>query len=92
MASITMRIDEDIKIQSQNLLSELGMDVTTYLTLALKQLIREQALPFQPSVVSKDNQADRKEAYLRLEQLRVKGTVTDYDAELASYRDEKYGV
>jgi addiction module RelB/DinJ family antitoxin len=92
MASITMRIDEDVKIKSQNLLSELGMDVTTYLTLALKQLIREQALPFQPSVASKNNQTDRKEAYLRLEQLRVKGTVTDYDAELASYRDEKYGI
>jgi DNA-damage-inducible protein J len=91
MASISIRIDDDVKAQSQNLLSELGMDVTTYLTLALKQLIREQALPFQPSIVKKDNQAERKEAYARLEQLRVKGTVTDYDAELASYRDLKYG-
>ena len=35
--------------------------------------------------------SDRKEAYARLEQLRKKGTVIDYDAELASYRDEKYG-
>lgn len=36
-----------------------------------------------------DNQSERKEAFARLEQLRKKGTVTDYDAELASYRDEK---
>ena len=30
------------------------------------------------------------EAFNRLEQLRKKGIVTDYKAELAAYRDEKY--
>lgn len=38
-----------------------------------------------------DNQSERKEAFARLEQLRKKGTVTDYNAELVSYREEKYG-
>lgn len=38
-----------------------------------------------------DNQSERQEAFARLEQLRRKGTVTDYDMELASYREEKYG-
>lgn len=38
-----------------------------------------------------DDQSGRKEAFARLEQLRKKGTVADYDAELASYREEKYG-
>lgn len=38
-----------------------------------------------------DEQSERKEAFLRLEQLRKKGTIIDYDEELASYRDEKYG-
>lgn len=38
-----------------------------------------------------DNQSERKEAFARLEQLRRKGTVTDPEAELASYREEKYG-
>ncbi|MCI8692009.1 MAG: UDP-N-acetylenolpyruvoylglucosamine reductase [Lachnospiraceae bacterium] len=38
-----------------------------------------------------DNQSERKEAFARLEKLRKKGSVMDYDAELASYRDEKYG-
>lgn len=36
-------------------------------------------------------QTESKEAFARLEQLRKKGTVTDDDAELASYRAEKYG-
>ena len=38
-----------------------------------------------------DNQLERKEAFARLEQLRRTGTVADYDAELVSYREEKYG-
>ena len=38
-----------------------------------------------------DDQSERKEAFERLEQLRRKGTVADDDAELASYREEKYG-
>lgn len=38
-----------------------------------------------------DNQSERKEAFSKLEKLRKKGIVTDYDAELASYRNEKYG-
>lgn len=38
-----------------------------------------------------DNQSERKEAFARLEKLRRKGTVIDYNAELASYREEKYG-
>lgn len=38
-----------------------------------------------------DTQSERKEAFARLEKLRRKGSVTDYDAELASYREEKYG-
>lgn len=38
-----------------------------------------------------DTQAERKEAFERLEKLRKKGTITNYDAELASYREQKYG-
>lgn len=38
-----------------------------------------------------DTNSERKEAFERLEQLRRKGTVTDDDVELASYRENKYG-
>ena len=37
-----------------------------------------------------DEHSERKEAFSKLEQLRKKGTVIDDDAELASYREEKY--
>lgn len=38
-----------------------------------------------------DSQPERKEAFVKLEKLRKKGSAMDYDAELASYREEKYG-
>lgn len=38
-----------------------------------------------------DNHSQREKAYARLEQLRKKGTVVDDNAELASYREGKYG-
>lgn len=38
-----------------------------------------------------DSDKERKEAFEKLEHLRKKGTVTDDDAELASYREDKYG-
>lgn len=46
--NITMRIDEQLKSQLQALLSDLGLDLTTFFTLAAKQAVREQALPFLP--------------------------------------------
>lgn len=38
-----------------------------------------------------DKQTESKGAFVKLEQLRKKGTVTDDAAELALYREEKYG-
>ena len=48
--SITMRIDETLKNQLQELMSNLGLDLTTFFTMAAKQAVREQALPFQPNM------------------------------------------
>ena len=50
--NITRRIDEDLKSQLQDLMANLGMDMTTFFTLAAKQAVREQALPFQPRILS----------------------------------------
>ena len=47
MANITMRIDDDVKTQLQELVTELGLDITTYFTMAAKQAIRERRIPFE---------------------------------------------
>lgn len=44
--NITMRMDEKLKSQLQELVSNLGLDMTTFFTMAAKQAVREQALPF----------------------------------------------
>ena len=48
-ANITMRMDAGIKAQLQELMSDLGLDVTTFFTMAAKQAIREQRIPFEIS-------------------------------------------
>lgn len=47
--NITMRIDSAVKAQLQELVSDLGLDVTTFFTMAAKQAIREQRIPFEIS-------------------------------------------
>lgn len=47
--NITMRIDTGVKAQLQELMSELGLDMTTFFTMAAKQAIRQQRIPFEIS-------------------------------------------
>ena len=47
--NVTMRIDENLKIQLQELMSDLGLDMTTFFTMAAKQAVREQGIPFYVS-------------------------------------------
>lgn len=47
--SITMRIDDKVKAQLQELMNDLGLDMTTFFTMAAKQAIREQGIPFYVS-------------------------------------------
>ena len=48
--NITMRMDEELKSQLQELVSNLGMDMTTFFTVTAKQAVREQRVPFDISL------------------------------------------
>lgn len=50
--NITMRIDEELKKQAETLFSELGMNMTTAVTVFLKQAVREHGMPFMLTVKS----------------------------------------
>ncbi len=85
--NITMRMDETLKSQLQELLSELGLDLTTFFTMAAKQAVREQALPFHPDM---KNGAYNAEAYcLAIKNTKYnkdgKATISSYD----EWADEK---
>ena len=48
--SITIRIDEKLKDELQKLMSNLGLDMTTFFTMTAKQAVREQKIPFDVSM------------------------------------------
>lgn len=47
---LSVRIDEELKKQSQQDFDDLGLDLTSGITLYLKQVVREQGLPFTPKL------------------------------------------
>ena len=47
--NITIRMDEELKKQAEELFSDLGLNMTTALTAFVKQSVREQKIPFMLS-------------------------------------------
>lgn len=47
--NITIRMDEELKKQAEELFSELGLNMTTAFTVFAKQAVREQKIPFMLS-------------------------------------------
>lgn len=47
--NITMRIDEELKKQAEELFNDLGLNMTVAFTVFVKQAIREQRIPFTVS-------------------------------------------
>ena len=66
--NVTMRIDTNVKSQLQELMADLGLDLTTYFTMAAKQAIREQRIPFE---ISRDHfNAETLEAFREVEEMK----------------------
>ena len=49
-ASITIRIDPNVKKQAETILNNMGMDMTTAINIYLHQVINDSAIPFQPHI------------------------------------------
>ena len=48
--NVTIRMDSDLKKQADDLFNELGMSMTTAITIFAKQAVREQKIPFDISL------------------------------------------
>lgn len=48
-ASLTIRMNSDVKRKAQTLFSELGLDMSTAINIFLRQAVREQRIPFEIS-------------------------------------------
>ena len=47
---VTVRMDKNLKTELQKLLSKLGLDMTGYFTMAARQAVREQGIPFKATM------------------------------------------
>ncbi len=45
-ANLCVRIDPELKAQAENLFSDLGMNLTTAITVFFRQAVRENRIPF----------------------------------------------
>lgn len=45
--AITIRVDDTVKDQAELMLSDIGINMTTYIVSCLKALIRERKIPFE---------------------------------------------
>lgn len=53
--STNISIDADIKKQAQELLSDLGLDLSTAINIYLRQMVRDNAIPFP---IQRDTQGE----------------------------------
>lgn len=79
--NITMRMDENLKAQAEELFADLGLNMTSAFTIFVKQAIREQRIPF---VISREIPNDEtKEAIEEVQQMKkspaLGKTYTDVD-------------
>lgn len=68
-ANINIRMDEELKHNMESLCQELGINLTTAVTVFFKKAVRERGLPFQVSIdpfYSETNQARLREAAVRM--------------------------
>ncbi len=64
--NVTIRMDEETKKQADNLFSDLGLNLSSAITVFVRQAIREQAIPF---TISRD--VPNKETLEALEEVRL---------------------
>ncbi len=49
MSKVVMRIDDELKKDAEELFNELGMNMTTAVTVFIKKAVRERRIPFEVS-------------------------------------------
>ena len=56
--NMSFRVDKELKQQADKLFRELGLNTSVALNMFLAQCVRNQALPFIPSRMEKNNKLD----------------------------------
>ncbi|MDR2535092.1 MAG: type II toxin-antitoxin system RelB/DinJ family antitoxin [Treponema sp.] len=86
--NFTVRLDKNLKYCAEGMFRDLGMNLSTAITVFLKQAVRQGTLPFNPetdSFWSERNQARLEESLKSLEAGRI---VEKTDEELEAMENE----
>ncbi len=67
MSQINIRMDDNLKKQADELFNELGLNMSTAITMFIRQAVRQKGIPFEVSIktdpfYSKENMSYVKEA------------------------------
>ena len=54
MATVTVRVDENVKKEAETLFKKIGLNMSTAMNLFLKKCILEQGIPFELKVPNKE--------------------------------------
>ncbi len=71
MATVSFRMDDTLKRQTERVLEELGLNMTTAMTMFAKTIVREQRLPLDLSIDP---------FYSTVNQDRLKQAIENYEA------------
>ncbi len=63
--NMSFRVDKELKKQADTLFRELGLNTSVALNMFLAQCVRNQALPFTPSRVEKNNKIEEPKEELK---------------------------
>lgn len=79
--NITMRIDEELKSQAEELFNDLGLNMTAAFTVFVRQAVREQRIPFTISreVPNEETQAAIEEVKMMKQNPSLYKGYTDVD-------------
>lgn len=70
MATVSFRMDDSLKRQTETILEELGLNMTTAMTMFAKTIVREQRLPLDLSIDP---------FYSTANQARLKRVIANYE-------------
>ena len=84
MATLQIRLDEQLRSKAQNVAAGMGIDLSTAVRLFLTQMVNENGLPFQPRADAFYSAPNVEALRRSIDQLRVGKTISKSLDELES--------
>lgn len=93
MAVLQVRVDDDLKFQSNEILEEIGLDLSTAIRMFLKKVIMERGIPFDTKIDENSlagRMAIRKMQKISEENGNCNMTLDEINEEIRLAREERH--